>query len=122
MNFDAQDDFVVRPRRRNEPDFWHRLNRVVQALVILVFLFIVGIMFYPVWNKQQQMRQSLVALEHEHAEKTAILSDNKRRLNLLRTDSDYVETIARDLLNLMKPDETVFRVELPQTLGTHVQP
>jgi cell division protein FtsB len=32
-------------------------------------------------------------------------------VNLLKTDSVYLETIARDRLDLMKDGETIFRVE-----------
>ncbi|MEY4299531.1 MAG: hypothetical protein RIR25_767, partial [Verrucomicrobiota bacterium] len=35
---------------------------------------------------------------------------------------EYVETIARDRINVMKPGETIFRVEIPRTIGTSVQP
>jgi cell division protein FtsB len=36
-------------------------------------------------------------------------------LGLLRNDREYLETIARDRLNLMKPGETIFRVERPRS-------
>ena len=113
MKFYEEDDFVVKRRRRNEPAFWHGLNRVLGLLVLAGFLLGVGIMFYPVWQKQQEMRGRLVALEHEVAEKSLVLHRNQREIDLLRHDADYVETIARDRLNLMKPGETIFRVELP---------
>ena len=115
MNFDEDDDFVVKRRRRNEPDFWHRLNRVLQFLVVIGFLLTVGVMFYPVWQKQNDMRLHLLTLEREQSDKTAVLQKTKRELDLLRNDQEYLETIARDRLNLMKPGETIFRIELPRS-------
>ena len=112
MNFDQDDDFVVKRRRRNEPDFWHRLNRVLQFLVVIGFLLTVGVMFYPVWQKQNDMRLHLLTLEREQSDKTAVLQKTQRELDLLRNDQEYLETIARDRLNLMKPGETIFRIEL----------
>jgi cell division protein FtsB len=82
----------------------------------------VGVVFYPVWQRQQDMRAALSTLESEQAEKTALLEKSQREINLLRNDPEYLETIARDRLNLMKPGETIFRVEIPRHLATSVQP
>jgi len=37
-----------------------------------------------------------------------------REVNLLKTDPVYLETIARDRLDLMKDGETIFRIEASQ--------
>ena len=113
--YEEEDDFTVKRRRRNEPDFWHRLNRVLQVLVVAGFLLTVGVMFYPVWQKQQDMRLRLLTLERAQSEKTAALTKSQRELDLLRNDREYLETIARDRLNVMKPGETIFRIELPRS-------
>jgi len=115
MNFYEEDDFVVRRRRRNEPDFWHRINRVLQFLVVAGFLLTVGVMFYPVWHKQQDMRLRVLELETELKDKTASLQSRQSELDLLRNDREYLETVARDRLNLMKPGETIFRIEMPRS-------
>ena len=115
MNFYEEDDFVVRRRRRNEPDFWHRINRVLQLLVVAGFLLTVGVMFYPVWHKQQDMRLRVLELETELKDKTASLQSRQGELDLLRNDREYLETVARDRLNLMKPGETIFRIEMPRS-------
>lgn len=113
--YEEEDDFIVKRRRRNEPDFWHRLNRVLQALVVAGFLLTVGVMFYPVWQQQQDMRLRLLTLEREQSDKTTALQGKQRQLELLRNDREYLETIARDRLNVMKPGETIFRIELPRS-------
>jgi cell division protein FtsB len=113
--YEEEDDFVVKRRRRNEPDFWHRLNRVLQVLVVAGFLLTVALMFYPVWQKQNDMRLRLLSLEAEKSGKTAVLTKSQRQLDLLRNDREYLETIARDRLNVMKPGETIFRIELPRS-------
>ena len=113
--YEEEEDFTVRRRRSHEPDFWHRLNRVLGLLVLAGFLLGVGVMFYPVWQKQQDMRLRLVTLEREVADKSAVLTAEQRRLDLLRHDREYLETVARDRLNVMKPGETIFRIELPRS-------
>jgi cell division protein FtsB len=122
MNF-ADDDHELRSRRRHQPpDFWHGINRVLTGLVVLGVVVLVGVMFYPVWQQQQDMRARIAGLERERVEKSSSLESRKREIYLLQHNPAYVETIARDRLNLMKEGETIFRVELPPTLGTSVQP
>jgi cell division protein FtsB len=115
MNFLDDEDYVVRRRRRNEPDFWHRINKVLTALVVLGVFLGIGVMFYPVWQKQQGMRARVATLTSEKAEKTSRLAAARRELDLLKNDPEYVETIARDRINVMKPGETIFRVETPRS-------
>ena len=115
MNFFDEEDYTVRRRRRNEPDFWHRINKVLTGLVVLGVLVGIGVMFYPVWQKQQDMRARVAALSSEKEEKGARLAAARRELDLLKNDPEYVETIARDRINVMKPGETIFRVETPRS-------
>jgi cell division protein FtsB len=115
MKFYEEEEFNLPRRRRQEPDFWHRLNRVVMTFVLVGFLGTVVIAFYPVWQKQHDMRLRLLTLERQLADKTNALQQNQREIDLLRHDADYLETIARDRLNLMKPGETIYRVDLPRS-------
>jgi cell division protein FtsB len=115
MNLFDEQDYTVRRRRRNEPDFWHRINKVLTAFVVLGVLLGIGVMFYPVWQKQNEMRSRVVSLTAEKTEKTTQLAAARRELDLLKNDPEYLETIARDRLNMMKPGETIFRVETPRS-------
>ena len=115
MNLFDEEDYTVRRRRRNEPDFWQRINKVLAALVVLGVFLGIGVMFYPVWQKQQDMRARVAALTVEKEEKSAQLAAARRELELLKNDPEYVETIARDRINVMKPGETIFRVETPRS-------
>jgi len=54
-------------------------------------------------NQQQQVN-----------EQQNLLARQIREVNLLKTDVTYLETIARDRLDLMKEGETVFRLEPPR--------
>ena len=49
---------------------------------------------------------------------TEILSQKKREreVRLLQSDSIYLETIARDKLDLMKPGEIIFRLDKKQEI------
>jgi cell division protein FtsB len=43
-----------------------------------------------------------------------LLARQTREVTLLKTDVSYLETIARDRLDLMKEGETIFRLETPR--------
>lgn len=118
------DDDIPSPRRRREPVLWQRLNRLLALLALGAFLVVVGLAFYPVWEKQQEMQRSLEKLRADVAEQKALFDQRTRQVHLLKSDPEYVETLARDRLDVMKPGETIFRIELPKALATtpHVQP
>ena len=80
MNFFEEEDYTVRRRRRNEPDFWHRINEVLTALVVLGVFHGIGVMFFPVWHKQQDMRARVATLTREKEEKTTQLASARREL------------------------------------------
>ena len=50
-----------------------------------------------------------------------LLARQTREVNLLKTDPGYLETIARDRLDLMKEGETIFRLEQPPRNGSRLR-
>lgn len=121
MRFYEEEDSAPRRRQRPHTDLWHRLNLLAGVFVLAGFLLTIGVIFYPVLQKQRDMRAHLDRLDGEKIAKTADLRKVQRQIDLLRSDPEYVETIARDRLNLMKNGETVFRIELPP-VASHVLP
>jgi cell division protein FtsB len=55
--------------------------------------------------------QEIDQLRAQRDEQQMLLAKQTREVNLLKTDPVYLETIARDRLDLMKDGETVFRIE-----------
>src|SRR5439155_575021 len=53
-------------------------------------------------------------LQQQVNEQQTLLSRQTREVNMLKTDATYLETIARDRLDLMKEGETIFRLEAPR--------
>lgn len=119
---DEEEDPTERRRNRRGAGFWHQANRLLSLGIIIAALAVVAVVFYPVRQKQLAMQKRVAALTAEKAEKSTRLQESRRKLELLKNDPEYVETIARDRLNVMKPGETIFRIELPHALGTSVQP
>lgn len=84
-------------------------NRFLLLLIICGVFALVILTFYPEWKKLSQMRHTL---EKDHEELTRLeksVAHKERELFLLQHDKEYFELIARDRLDLMKPNETIFR-------------
>jgi cell division protein DivIC len=98
-------------RARREATVWQRLNRIVFALLFLaVWLGIISL-FVPPYKKMQAARQEIDTLQAHCDEQKVLLARAMREVNWLKTDPTYLETIARDRLDLMKEGETIFRLE-----------
>ncbi len=98
-------------RERREATIWQRLNR---ALVVLLFLaggLVIISLFLPPYQQLKGSRVKVENLQQLVDEQKLLLARQTREVNLLKTDPGYLETIARDRLDLMKEGETIFRLE-----------
>ena len=68
-------------------------------------------MFVPPYKKLKIGHAEIDNLQAQRDKQQVLLSRQTREVNLLKTDPAYLETIARDRLDLMKEGETIFRVE-----------
>ena len=82
------------------------ISAVIFGLVVLL-----GLACIPLFRDQKAENARIAVLQAQVAKERAQLFKNTREEKLLRTDPAYVETIARDKLDLMKPGETIFRLE-----------
>ena len=98
-------------RARCEATIWQRLNRILRVLLVLAIWLVIVSLFVPPYKKLMQSRAELDGLQQQLNEQQSLLSRQTREVNLLKTDATYLETIARDRLDMMKEGETVFRLE-----------
>ena len=98
-------------RSRREATVWQRWNRVLVTLLLLAVWLVIVSMFVPPYKKLKIGHADIDKLQAQRDEQQAMLSRQTREVNLLKTDPAYLETIARDRLDLMKEGETIFRVE-----------
>jgi cell division protein FtsB len=98
-------------RARREATVWQRWNRVLLLLLLLAVWLVIVSMFVPPYKKLKLGHAEIDNLEAQRDQQQAFLSRQTREVNLLKTDSAYLETIARDRLDLMKEGETIFRIE-----------
>jgi cell division protein DivIC len=101
-------------RARREATVWQRWNRVLGVLLLLAFWLVIVSLFVPPYKKLKLGHADIDNLQVQRDEQKHLLSRQTREVNLLKTDSVYLETIARDRLDLMKDGETIFRIEPAQ--------
>ena len=98
-------------RARREATIWQRLNRILFVLLFLaVWLGIISL-FVPPYKKMQAARAEIDAQQAQRDEQKLLLARAMREVSWLKADPTYLETIARDRLDLMKEGETIFRLE-----------
>jgi cell division protein FtsB len=98
-------------RARREATVWQRWNRVLLTLLLLAAWLVIMSLFVPPYKKLKLGHAEIDNLQSQRDEQQMLLAKQTREVNLLKTDSVYLETIARDRLDLMKEGETVFRIE-----------
>ncbi len=101
-------------RARREASIWQQLNRVLRALLAIAVILVVVSLFLPQHKRLRQSRGEIENLQAQVTEQKMLLARQTREVNLLKTDPVYLETIARDRLDLMKEGETIFRLEQAQ--------
>ena len=98
-------------RARREATVWQRLNRILLVLLVIAIWLVIVSLFVPPYKKLMRSRAEVDNLQQQVNEQQGLLARQTREVNLLKTDVMYLETIARDRLDLMKEGETIFRLE-----------
>jgi cell division protein FtsB len=98
-------------RARRAATVWQRWNRVLITILLLSVCLVIVSLFVPPYKKFQIGHADIDKLQAQRDEQQTLLSKQTREVNLLKTDPVYLETIARDRLDLMKEGETIFRIE-----------
>lgn len=98
-------------RRQKEPTFWLVINRILLVLVSVGLLAIVILWFYPELERRNEMAANLDKQEEDLSREQLLRKQREREIYLLQNDKEYIETIARDKLDLMKEGETIFRLD-----------
>jgi len=105
---------ITPTRRRKEPVFWNLLNKFLLLLAAAGLLAVLALWFYPEMTRRNELSANLDAKKKALAEQQAVRKHREREVDLLENDKEYIETIARDKLDLMKTNETIFRLDSAQ--------
>jgi len=106
---------VARPgfRRKHSAHqpVWNTLSRLVAFLIFLAVGTVLYFFFQPELGKLSDMKRRVAELETTKERITIEQLRLEREKELLTADPEYLENIARDKLDLMKPGETIFRLD-----------
>jgi cell division protein FtsB len=90
---------------------WNALNRLIVFLIFVVVGTVLFFFFQPELSKLSDMQRRVAELEATKERITIEQLRLEREKTLLATEPEYLENIARDKLDLMKPGETIFRLD-----------
>lgn len=92
---------------------WLRLllNRILYILLIAAILILMICWFLPLLKERQKQQLALQSLEQQLAQEKLVYKREEKKLAWIQNDPDYLEMLARDKLDLKKPEEKIFRVE-----------
>jgi cell division protein FtsB len=100
-------------RARRDATVWQRLNSVLRVLLAVAAVLVIVSLFLPPYKKRTQSQAEIEKLQSLVNDQKILLARQTREVNLLKTDPTYLETMARDRLDMMKEGETIFRLEPP---------
>ena len=94
-------------------DDWIRsfLTRILYLLVLVAAFILLICWFLPLVKERQRQQHALQDLKQQVEQEKASYNKQSKKLTLLQNDPAYTELLARDKLDLMKPGETIFRME-----------
>ena len=97
-------------RRRSRSEFLPAAMFVVSVLIVICALLTLGFTFYPEWTRLTDMKGDLLRQKSHLEDLQRLASERQKEIHLLQDDPAYLETIARDRMDLMKSGETIFRL------------
>jgi cell division protein FtsB len=101
-----------RRRGTNRPaELWSTINRVLALVVIVTTLVALALWIFPEISKRNDLARALEEKRADLADEQRTKRQRERERFLLENDTEYIEAIARDKLDLMKEGETIFRLE-----------
>ena len=93
---------------------WHSLNRLLIVLILTGIAGVAVVRFNPELTKRRAQLAILDQLKVEAEAARQEFQRNTREEKMLLLDPEYLGTIARDRLDLMKEGETIYRLEAPR--------
>ncbi len=89
------------------------INRVLYGLIGLALLTVGALSIVPEIQRHQAEKKEVSRLQSEVSSRHTILAKLEKELRFLKTEPGYVELLARDRLDQMRENETIFRLEDP---------
>ena len=98
-------------RSRRPQTVWHSLNRLLVALIAFTVITLIACAFVPELKNAREQNDRVDELRGLIQKQRDLLAEHTREVDLLKNDPTYLETIARDRLDMMKDGETIYRID-----------
>ncbi len=98
-------------KRQSGGNIWATLLPIIQGAIIVGVLSVVGLLFVPVLQTENRHKTELAKLQVEIADAQEQQHELQLKTELMKNDPNYVEHIARDILNMGRPGETILRFD-----------
>jgi cell division protein FtsB len=98
-------------RTRRQHTVWHSLNRLLVTLIAFTVITLIACAFVPELKNAREQSDRVDQLRGEIQDQQTLLAQHTREVELLKNDPTYIETIARDRLDMMKDGETIYRID-----------
>jgi cell division protein FtsB len=94
---------------------WRPLNRFLFALIVVAVATIAGYQFLPEFTQKEEQERVIESLQAQIEQEKQVLARHRLEEALLQNeDPEFLGIQARDYLNLRKPNETIYRLEMPK--------
>ncbi|MEZ5430393.1 MAG: septum formation initiator family protein [Verrucomicrobiales bacterium] len=115
IDHDQQHDavFLYDENPRRPADVWRILNRIMVGLVFALALAVIVRFSGPRWS-DRGLNVELTRLELIKQQKATKVAGLRREQEWLKGDREYLESVARDRLDMGRKGETVIRIERPE--------
>jgi cell division protein FtsB len=98
-------------RTRRQQTVWHSLNRLLITLIAFTAITLIACAFVPLLKNARESDDRVDELRGEIQKQRDLLAEHTREVDLLKNDPTYIETIARDRLDMMKDGEMIYRID-----------
>ncbi len=98
-------------RGERQAEVWAFLNKILSLAVFLALAAVLGLWIYPEVVTRNRLASNLEEKKEDLSEEQVLRKQREREKFLLENDTEYIETLARDRLDLMKEGETIFRLD-----------
>ncbi|MCB1205178.1 MAG: septum formation initiator family protein [Verrucomicrobiae bacterium] len=90
---------------------WKRLSRLMEGVIYALLVLAVVKLFGPELERRDELESERQNLSRIRDEKEADVVRLRQEHRLLKTDKEFLETVARDRLNLQREGEHIVRIE-----------
>ena len=98
-------------KSRRQQTVWQSLNRLLVALIAFTVITLIACAFAPLLKDAREGFDRADYLRGAIQKQRDLLAQHSREVDLLKNDPTYIETIARDRLDMMKDGETIYRID-----------